>query len=120
MRSFLAKGRLLFTHDETIRELCSRLSAIGQRDTDLQMMAAATGALPAVYKAHKWLLTRGDLEYTALWILYAATSLARIEVLGRKQIVDREAIPQATDFESLDPWIRCPQSIKERHYLHNR
>ena len=24
----------------------------------------------AVYKAHKWLLTRGDLEYTALWILY--------------------------------------------------
>ena len=95
MRSFLAKGRLLFTHDETIRELCGRLSAIGQRDTELQLLAAATGALPAIYKAHKWLLTRGDLEYTALWILYASTSLARIEVLDRKQIVDREAIPQA-------------------------
>jgi predicted nucleotidyltransferase len=95
MRSFLAKGRLLFTHDDTIRDLCGRLTAIGDRDTELQMMAAATGALPAVYKAHKWLLTRGDLEYTALWILYAATSLAKIEVLDRKQIVDREAIPQA-------------------------
>ena len=34
-------------------------------------------------KAHKWFVTRGDLDYTALWILYAATPLARIEVIER-------------------------------------
>ena len=35
-----------------------------------------------MYKAHKWFVTRGDLDYTALWILYAATPLAQIEVIG--------------------------------------
>jgi predicted nucleotidyltransferase len=95
MRSFLAKGRLLFTHDVTIRDLCGRLTAIGDRDTELQRLAAATSALPPIYKAHKWLLTRGDLDYAALWILYAATPLARVEVLQQKQLADREVIPQA-------------------------
>src|SRR6266542_4424684 len=93
--SFLAKGRLLYTHDETIAGLCSELHRIGERDTQVQLLGAATGALPAIYKAHKWLLTRGDLEYTALWILYAANSLAKIEVLSARLLLDREALPQA-------------------------
>ena len=82
MHSLLAKGRLLYTHDETIAALCDRLREIGQRDTQLQLLGAATSALPFVDKAHKWFVTRGDLDYTALWILYAATSLARVEVIG--------------------------------------
>ncbi len=93
--SFLAKGRLLYTHDETIAALCSELHRIGERDTQVQLLRAAAGALPSIYKAHKWLLTRGDLEYTALWILYAANSLAKIEVLEARQVLDREALPQA-------------------------
>jgi hypothetical protein len=30
-----------------------------------------------------------------LWILYAATPLARVEVIGRRLLADREVIPQA-------------------------
>lgn len=93
--SFLAKGRLLYTHDETVAGLCSQLQAIGDRDSQLMLLAAACGALPAVYKAHKWFQTRGDLDYTALWILYAATGLAKIEVLGARLVADREVLPQA-------------------------
>ncbi len=52
-------------------------------------------ALPSIYKAHKWFRTRGDLEYTALWILYAANPLAKIEVLNARLLADREVIPQA-------------------------
>jgi predicted nucleotidyltransferase len=95
MHSLLAKGRLLYTHDETITDLCARLREIGERDTQLQLLRAATRALGPIYKAHKWLLTRGDLNYTALWILYAATPLAQIEVIGRRLLADREVIPQA-------------------------
>jgi hypothetical protein len=95
MHSLLAKGRLLYTHDETIAGLCARLHEIGERDTQVQMLAAATRALPPIDKAHKWLITRGDLDYTALWILYAATPLARIEVMGARLLADREVIPQA-------------------------
>jgi hypothetical protein len=93
--AFLQKGRLLYTHDPTIADLCAALSGIGARDAQLQVMQAATEALPAIDKARKWLVTRGDLDYTALWILYAATPLARVEVIGRRMLADREVILQA-------------------------
>jgi predicted nucleotidyltransferase len=94
--SLLAKGRLLYTHDRTIADLCARLHALGSRDAAIQLLRAGTHALPLIDKAHKWYLTRGDLDYAALWILYAATPLAQIEVIGAGLIADREVIPQAT------------------------
>ncbi len=95
MHSFLAKGRLLYTRDPTIADLCERLQEIGERDLQVQLLRAATAALPAIYKARKFFITRGDLEYTALWILYAATPLARIEAFTARLLADREVIPQA-------------------------
>jgi len=95
MHSFLAKSRVLFTHDDTIRDLCERLQRIGERDTSLALLRAGTNVLPCLYKARKFLVTRRDLEYTALWILYAATPLAQVEVISARKLVDREVIPQA-------------------------
>ena len=95
VHSLLAKGRLLYTHDDTVADLCGRLREIGARDTAVQLLRVATQALPPIDKAHKWFLTRQDLEYTALWILYAATPLAQIEVISRRLVADREVIPQA-------------------------
>jgi uncharacterized protein len=95
MHSLLAKGRLLYTHDPTIGDLCEKLHEIGERDMQVQLLSAATHAVGSIYKAHKWLITRGDLDYAALWILYAATPLARIEVIGARLLADREVIPQA-------------------------
>ena len=95
MHSFLAKSRVLFTHDDTIADMCTRLQAIGERDTHLALLEAGTHALPCIYKAHKFFITRGDLDYTALWILYAATPLAQVEVIAARKLVDREVIPQA-------------------------
>jgi predicted nucleotidyltransferase len=95
MHSFLAKGKLLYTHDETIAVLCGRLHDAGERDRRVQLLRAAAGALPAIDKAHKWFVTRGDLDYSALWVLVAATPLAQIEVIGAGLLADREVIPQA-------------------------
>lgn len=95
MHSYLAKGRLLYTHDQSIAALCDRLGELGERDTQVQLLHAGTAALAAIYKAHKWFVTREDLDYTALWILYAATQLAKIEVYSARQLADREVIPQA-------------------------
>jgi len=95
MHSLLAKGRLLYTHDPTVAALCARLREIGERDTQIQLLNAATSVLPPLDKAHKWLVTRGDLDYAALWILYAANALARVEVIGARLLADREVIPQA-------------------------
>jgi uncharacterized protein len=95
IHSLLAKGRLLYTHDESIERLCQRLREVGERDARLQLLCAATGALPCIDKAHKWLVTRADLDYTALWILSAAEALARIEVIEHGLVADREVLPQA-------------------------
>jgi uncharacterized protein len=95
IHAFLAKGRLLYTHDDTIAQLFARRGAIGARDSELQLLAALTAALPPLYKAHKWMRTRGDPHYTALWILYTATPIARIEVIEHGLVADREVIPQA-------------------------
>ena len=48
-----------------------------------------------IHKAHKWFVTRADLDYAALWILCAATPLAQIEIISRGLLADREVIPQA-------------------------
>ena len=95
MHSLLAKGRLLYTHDQTVADLCARLQDLGERDRRIQLLSAATHALPAISKAHKWFVTRGDLDYTALWLLYAATPLAQVEVIGAGLLADREVLPQA-------------------------
>jgi uncharacterized protein len=95
MHSFLAKGRLLYTHDETIAALCARLHDAGDRDRRVRLLRAGTSALPAIDKAHKWFVTRGDLDYSALWVLVAATPLAQVEVISAGLLADREVIPQA-------------------------
>jgi hypothetical protein len=95
VHSLVAKGRLLYTHDPTLADLYGRLAEIGRRDSGLQLLRAAIHSLSPVYKAHKWFITRGDLDYTALWILYAATPLAQIEVIAAGLLVDREVIPRA-------------------------
>ena len=77
------------------RRLVPAAHDVGQRDTEFRLLSAASEVLHAIDKAHKWFVTRGDLEYSALWILYAATGLARIEVIGRRMIADREVLPQA-------------------------
>jgi len=95
MHSYMRKGRLLYTHDPTIEALWDTLGGFGQRDLQVQLLRAACGALPMIDKARKWLVTRGDLDYSALWILYAATSLAQVEIVGRGLLLDREVLPQA-------------------------
>ena len=95
IHSFLAKGRLLYTHDPTIETLFARLASRGQRDTAILMLHAASGVLPPLYKARKWLETRGDLAYTALWILMTSVPVARMEVIAAGLLPDREVVPQA-------------------------
>jgi len=95
MHSLLARGRLLYTHDASIAHLCARLASIGERDTQVQLLNAATHALAPFYKARKWLVTRDDPDYAALWILFTAGPLARIEVMSHGLLADREVIPQA-------------------------
>ena len=68
-----------------------------------------------IYKAHKWFVTRGDLDYTALWILYAATPLAQIEVIGAPPARRSRGDPAGDDAEPgvLQDRLHRPAQRKE-------
>jgi hypothetical protein len=95
MHSLLSKGRVLYAVDDSIAPLIERMRTIGGRDTQLLMLGAATEALSCLYKATKWLITRDDADYSALWVLGAASGLARIEVMRNGELADREVLPRA-------------------------
>lgn len=95
--SLIAKSRLLFTTDPTIEEIYNEIHRLGDHDRQVQLFKSATAVTGAFYKAQKWAYVREDLDYAALYILYAATSLAQIEVGLAREIISREVIPQALE-----------------------
>jgi hypothetical protein len=91
----ILKGRLLFTHDETIRRFFENRDRLGARDREIQLLRAGAGVLPALVKAEKWFHVKHDLDYSFLWIMRCLDGLATIEVLTQGEITGREVIQQA-------------------------
>src|ERR1051325_482177 len=48
LHSFLAKGKLLYTHDQTIASLSERLHTIVERDNQAQLLRAGAHGLPSL------------------------------------------------------------------------
>ena len=84
LHSFLAKGRLLYTHDETIAALCAQLHAIGERDTQVQLLRGgeprAAADLQGAQVVHH---ARRPRLHGALDSLRGERRWRRIEVLER-------------------------------------
>ncbi len=95
MHSSFALSTLLFTTDDTIRAYYMDGRAIGAHDRQMRLMLAGSEALYTLAKAEKWLVTRKDVSYSFLWIMYTISKLAEIEVLLNGELTTREVIPQA-------------------------
>lgn len=95
MHSSFAMSTLLFTTDETIRAYYQDVRCIGAHDRQMRLMKAGSDALYTLAKSEKWLVTRKDVSYSFLWIMYTIRHLAEIEVLLHGELTSREVIPQA-------------------------
>jgi uncharacterized protein len=95
--SLFAKAKLIFTSDPSIEQLFAELHSIGERDTHVQQMQSLQGVLASLYKAKKWFEIKNDLDYTALFILFAANNLAQMEVGSHGKLVAREVLPDALE-----------------------
>ena len=71
VHSLLAKGRLLFTHDPTIADLFDSLPESANATRRRQLLRAGSACSGASTRRTSGSMTRGDLDYTALWILYS-------------------------------------------------
>jgi hypothetical protein len=95
IHSMMSRGRLLFTRDETLRELFDRIDRVGARDREIQLLNYGSMLIPGLIKAEKWLRVKQDPEYAFLWIMKWVEVLAIIEVLLQGEVPAREVIHQA-------------------------
>jgi predicted nucleotidyltransferase len=95
VHSSFVRSTLLFSRDETFREFYENTSRVGARDRELQLMLKANWLLALLTKSEKWLVVKKDPAYSFLWLLYAVTELANIEVILHNEVPGREVIHQA-------------------------
>ncbi len=97
--SMYARSKLLFSKDPSIDRMYEDIDQLGKHDLQIQMMNHAQFTVTQLYKAKKWHLIKNDPHYTANWILNTAGALANVVVSKAGQLVDREALVEATKLE---------------------
>jgi hypothetical protein len=90
-----SQARLLFSHDESIASWLERTERIGRRDQAYRLLQDALGLPYLLEKAEKWLHVKRDPDYCFVWLLYAVSSLARIEVTLQGEAPRREVLDRA-------------------------
>lgn len=95
MHSSFSKSKLLYTRDESIKELYEQIYQLGSRDQQTQLFQAGASILPLIFKAEKFCYVKKDPQYAYVWIMYMYTGLAKVEVYQAGQIAGREVIHQA-------------------------
>lgn len=93
--SLMARSRLLFSRDDALQRLWEGRGAVGARDRQAQLLRAGIACLPPLAKAEKWLAVKRDLDYAALYLLFTAEALARVEALAAGESPGREVIQDA-------------------------
>ena len=95
MHSTFALSTLLFTTDDSIRAYYLDQQRPGSRDRQMRLLSTGCFALATLAKAEKWLIVRGDVPYSVLWILRCVQYIATLEVLLRGELTTREVVPHA-------------------------
>jgi uncharacterized protein len=103
--SWLSKTTLLYTTDETLRELYESMLELGEHDQQLNLATRGSYAVADLAKAHKWLQVKGDPLYSYYWLMRTLDNLAIIEVTLADQIPGREVIQQALSLN--EPFFRA-------------
>lgn len=93
--STVVRSTLLFSHDDALREAYENARHLGEKDRQIQLLRVATGLLPFLVKAEKWLTVKHDPNYAFVWLMHVVVGLAQIDVLLNGEIPGREVIHQA-------------------------
>ncbi|MDF2685541.1 MAG: nucleotidyltransferase [Clostridia bacterium] len=120
--SFMAKGKILYTTDESLYEYFEEYKQVGKSDMERSIFYLAGELIGYMHKVEKWIAVKNDLTYSRFYILKAAEIISRIEVCLNLEIPTREAILQAAKFnpELMTKFYDRPMSgplNKEELYL---
>lgn len=115
MHSYLSRGKMVYCTDDSLIEYFEDFKELGRDDLALSVLLAACELVHHLDKCQKWLRVKKDPLYAQYYLLKAAESIARIEVLISGESPSREAILKAY---ALNPDIITPyyQDAMSHHY----
>jgi uncharacterized protein len=95
LHSFISKGKIIFSTDDSLYEYFENYKIIGKDDI-AQTIFYAAGELCYYYdKTLKWLTVKEDTLYAQYYLLKAAEVIAKMEVCLSGEIPTREVIRKA-------------------------
>src|SRR5688500_6198014 len=89
--SMMALGRMVFTRDESLREMFEQARHIGEHDRRIAIFDAASWLLMSLDKVEKWLRVKKDAHYATVWLMQALAQLASVQLLREGILPGREA-----------------------------
>lgn len=94
-QSYYAKGKMVYSTDDSLIEYFEDLKKVGSDDIALSALHIASQLVFLREKSQKWLTVRKDLLYAQYFLLKAAEAVAHMELCIRGETISREAIQRA-------------------------
>lgn len=95
--SYMSKGKVVFTTDDSLYEYFEDIRKIGADDMALSMLYQAVELIDSRDKCMKWLTTRRDPLYAQFFLLLCGEVMARMEVCSHRLIMGRDTIQKAME-----------------------
>ena len=93
--SFYAKAQMMYTTDDSLKQMLEDSRAIGEKDAERSALFLACEVVCLMEKCQKWLYIKEDYTYCKYYILKAAEQIAALEICLVKESPSREAIQRA-------------------------
>ncbi|MDF2543811.1 MAG: hypothetical protein K0S47_3529 [Herbinix sp.] len=104
-QSYFAKGKIIYTTEDTLYEYLDDLRIMGRDDMELTVFYDACELVHLYDKCCKWLWVKKDPYYAQYYLLKAAEVLAHMEVCLHGETPTRESIQKAL---AIHPEIIIP------------
>lgn len=107
-QSYFAKGKVVYTSDDSLYEYFEELKKIGSDDMALSIFYMASALVGIYEKCQKWLIARKDPLYAQYFLLKAAEIIANMELCKRGEPGSRESIQKAIRLnpEAITPFYQ--------------
>ncbi len=114
-QSILAKGQMVYTQDESLREFFEENKLIGENDSNRMIFYLAIELVNIMDKCKKWTYVKEDYLYAQFYLLKVVDLIARIEVLTAGESPSREVIGRALE---INPDVITPiyQDALSHHF----
>lgn len=98
LQSYVAKGKLVYTTDESLYDFFEDIKQIGEDDRAITALEIACDLISTMHKVQKWIISRKDLAYAQYYLLKAAEAIARMELCIRGIPTSRSDIRKALEY----------------------